>query len=85
MAIYALGITPLLAQLNYLSIEKAEKFSSRQVVFADDLNGIGSLENFKKWWDLLEQEGGLTALIRIHQYTHEFGRYNVIFNTTTNC
>ena len=46
MAIYALGITPLLAQLNNLSIEKAEKFSSRQVVFADDLNGIGSLENF---------------------------------------
>ena len=68
-----------------MSIEKAEKFSSRQVVFADDLNGIGSLENFKKWWDLLEQEGGLTALIRIHQCTHEFGRSNVIFNITTNC
>ena len=27
----------------------------------------------------------VTALIMIHQYTHEFGRYNVIFNTTTNC
>ena len=27
----------------------------------------------------------VTALIMIHQYTHEFGRYNVIFNTTINC
>ena len=27
----------------------------------------------------------VTAFIMIHQYTHEFGRYNVIFNTTTNC
>ena len=29
-----------------------------QLAFADDLNGVGSLENLKKWWDLLEQEGG---------------------------
>ena len=26
--------------------------------FADDLDPVGSSENLKKWWDLLEQEGG---------------------------
>ena len=43
MAIYALGILPLLAWLRNLSKEKTEKFPSRQVAFADDLNGVGSL------------------------------------------
>ena len=38
-----------------MSKEKTEKFPSRQVAFADDLNGVHSLENFTKWW---EQEGG---------------------------
>ena len=58
MAIYALQITPLLAWFSNLSKEKTEKSPSRQVVFADDLNGVGVFENLKKWWDLLEQEGG---------------------------
>ena len=35
----------------------------------------------RKWHS---STGIVTALIRIHQYTYEFGRY-VIFNTTTNC
>ena len=47
MAIYALGITPLLAWLSILSKEKTEKFWSRQVLFPDDLNGVDSLENLK--------------------------------------
>ena len=46
-AIYALGITPLLAWLSILSKEKPEKFWSRKVPFPDDLNGVGSLENLK--------------------------------------
>ena len=58
MAIYALGITPLLASLSNLSKEKTKKFLSGQAAFADDLNGVGSLENLKKCWDLLQQEGG---------------------------
>ena len=58
MAIYALEIAPLLAWLSRLSKEKTEKFPSRQVAFTDDLNGVGSLENLRKWWDLLEQESG---------------------------
>ena len=58
MAIYALGITPLLTWFSNLSKEKTEKSPSRQVAFADDLNGVGVFENLKKWLDLLEQEGG---------------------------
>ena len=47
VAIYALGIIRLLAWLSNLSKEKPEKFPSREVVFADDLNGAGLLKNFK--------------------------------------
>ena len=57
-AIYVLGITPLLAWLSNFSKEKTEKFPARQVALADDHNGVGSLENLQKWWDLLEQESG---------------------------
>ena len=57
LAIYALGITPLLTWLNNLSKEKTEKFQSRQVAFADDLDGVDSLENLKKCWELLEEKG----------------------------
>ena len=48
MAIYALEIVSLLVWLSNLSKEKTEKFPSRQVVFADDLKGVGSLENLMK-------------------------------------
>ena len=48
MAIYALGITPLLAWLSDLSKGKTEKFPSKQVAFSDDLNVADSSENFKK-------------------------------------
>ena len=57
MAIYTLGITPLLIWLSRLSKEKTEKFLSRQVAFVDYLNGAASLEKLKKWRDLLKQEG----------------------------
>ena len=39
-----------------MSKENTEMFPWRLLAFADDLNGVGSLENLKKWWDLLEQE-----------------------------
>ena len=57
MTIYALGIIPLLAWLSRLSKEN-RKFPPRQVAFENDLNGAGSLKSWKKWWDLLEKEGG---------------------------
>ena len=47
-AIYALGITPLLAWLSNFS-KKKQKFPLRQIAFADNRNGVGSLENLKKW------------------------------------
>ena len=63
--IYASGITPLWAWLSRLLKEKTEKFSSRQVAYADELNGVDSLQSSKKWWYLLEQEG--LVIIRRHQ------------------
>ena len=46
MGIYVLRITPLLVWLSNFSKEK-KTFSSRQVALADDLNGVGLLENLK--------------------------------------
>ena len=57
MAIYALGIRPLLAWLSKKSNEGSSISASKQVAFADDLNGIGTVESLKKWWSLLEEEG----------------------------
>ena len=57
MAIYALGITPLLAWLSKKSSEGNSASASKQVAFADDLNGIGTVESLKKWRSLLEKEG----------------------------
>ena len=56
MAIYALGITPLLAWLSKKSSEGNSASASKQVAFADDLNGIGTVESLQKWWSLLEEE-----------------------------
>ena len=49
MAIYALGITPLLAWLSKKSNEGNSASASKQVAFADDLNGIGTVESLKQW------------------------------------
>ena len=59
MAIYALGITPLLAWLSKKSNsnESNSASASKQVAFADDLNGVGTVESLKKWCLLIEEEG----------------------------
>ena len=57
MAIYALGITPLLAWLSKKSNEGKSTSFFKQVAFADDLNDIGTIESLKKWCSLLEEEG----------------------------
>ena len=54
MAIYTLGITPLLAWLSKKSNEGNRASASKQVAFGDDLNRIGTVESLKKWWSLLE-------------------------------
>ena len=51
MAIYALGTAPLLRWLWRFSKVIRKPFPSRQVAFADDLNGVGSLGNLRKWWE----------------------------------
>ena len=60
MPVYALGLAPLLLRLSDpLSDEKA-----RQAAYADDLTGSGTIEELKKWWDLVIQYGpfiGYTA------------------------
>ena len=47
MAIYALGITPLIAWLSKKFKENTNSPPTNQVAFADDLNGIGTLESLK--------------------------------------
>ena len=47
---------PLLAWLSKKSNEGNSASTSKQIVFADDLNGIGTVESLKIWWSLLEEE-----------------------------
>ncbi len=49
MAMYALGIYPLITQLCG---------PARQVWFADDATAAGSIKETKKWWDTLVSSGG---------------------------
>ena len=48
MAIYTLGITLLLAWLRKESNEGCSEPASKQVAFADDLNGTCTLESLKE-------------------------------------
>ena len=48
MSMYAIGILPLINRLTQLC---------KQVWFADDAAGAGSVENVKKWWDAIVKEG----------------------------
>ena len=56
MAIYALGITPLMALMCQFTRTNKNKMC-KQVAFADDLNGIGDLQSLRDWWNLLTLEG----------------------------
>ncbi|XP_066914550.1 uncharacterized protein [Clytia hemisphaerica] len=53
MAIYALGVTPM---LNILLIGIGNNHN-RMVAFADDITAAGSLDALKKWWDHLLEIG----------------------------
>ena len=43
MAMYALGVLPLIHYLN--------KFSVRQIWYADDAAALGSINDLRQWWD----------------------------------
>lgn len=53
MAIYAIGINPMLSCL----MSSYNRFKIRQVAFADDLSGAGSLQELKNWWKYLCEIG----------------------------
>ena len=51
MAMYAIGITPLL----YSQIEQPLQLS--RIAFADDFTGVGSIENLRSWFDFISLHG----------------------------
>ena len=51
MAAHVLGLNPLLDHL------QSVKRSFTHVAFADDLSGVGIIEEIKVWWDTLMTEG----------------------------
>ena len=56
MAIYALGITPLLAWLSKKSNEDNSASASKQVAFVDDLNSIVTVDSLKNGGHFLEKK-----------------------------
>ena len=53
MAMYALGILPLLQ--HNIDITKGEK--TKRIAYADDFTGIGTLQELKQWWDDINKIG----------------------------
>ena len=62
MAIHTLGITPLLAWLGKKLNEGNSVSASKQVAFADDLNGIGTVESLKNGGHYLKKEKNLVLM-----------------------
>ena len=48
MAMYAIGILPLIVQLEHLA---------KQIWYADDSSADGNIKSLKKWWDKLQKLG----------------------------
>ena len=69
MSLYAISLQPLITRLNVSSLTK-------QCWYADDATGSGSLEELKKWWDVIDQTGGRVLKIEAT------GR---VFSTTSRC
>ena len=53
MPMYTISILPLID----LSIYSQDSASARQMAFADDFTGIGTIEQLKIWWDTLNNYG----------------------------
>ena len=60
MAIYALGITPLIQQLHHLHS------STKQAWFADDASACATCEELWNWWDELTKIGPCLDTIQSH-------------------
>lgn len=63
MAVYALGIIPLMSTLKNTvhyqvnSSDVPENKQAKHVAYADDLTGAGKLDALRQWWDLLILHG----------------------------
>lgn len=55
MAIYALGIMPLLTQL--INTMEEQKYDIKIVAYADDITGAGKLDELQNWWSALNIYG----------------------------
>ena len=53
MAIYAIGITPMLDMM----LVAMQNDHNKMVGFADDVTASGNLEALRRWWDTLMQIG----------------------------
>ena len=53
MAMYALGILPLLQ--HNIDVPMGEK--TKRIAYADDFTGIGTLQKLKQWWDDINKIG----------------------------
>ena len=53
MAIYAIGITPMLDMM----LVAMQNDQNKMVGFADDVTASGNLEALRRWWDTLMQIG----------------------------
>ena len=47
MALYALGILPLLSLMK----KDCEELNIKHAAYADDISGVGKLKELRKWWD----------------------------------
>ena len=52
MAMYAIGIMPLMTM-----VMGSMSSCIKQIAFADDLTGIGTIDQLKEWWDLIIEHG----------------------------
>ena len=60
MAIYAIGLTPLIEAMVEYSYALANSDETKQtlmVAFADDLTAVGKFKYLRKWWDYLMEIG----------------------------
>ena len=53
MALYALGILPLLSLMK----KDCDELNIKQTAYADDISGVGKLKELRKWWDNVTEHG----------------------------
>ena len=64
MGLYSIGLAPLQQELAYTSSPPPDNtgevdlaLATKQVAFADDVNGCGKLQSLKTYWDQISTSG----------------------------